>query len=367
MARLGFVTLGADVPSTRFRFHPYLERFRRAGHACREWMAKPSVYDYYRWMGWRLSHTYSDLRRYLQVLDAGWRHPDAIYLERYALHIPSTKLDQQIRAATERLVYDLDDAIFLTFPEKIPKLIRMSDHVVASNRLLMEYAQQYDRPVTMIPTSIDHHRFTPSTLVHDLDSARRKVPVVGWIGTGTNLPFLAVCAEALRKVAVSHRFRLLVVAPSDSPLKPIDLSGVELEFVPWSAASEVSQLQRMDIGLMPLPDDKPWMRYKAATKLVQYLSVGIPAIASPIGVNADILKGLPAAGSSLGVAAKITPGIGAETSDQWAEALVTLLEDRNLRESMGRSGRQYVASQYSIEANFPILHQVLVPGASDAS
>ena len=77
------------------------------------------------------------------------------------------------------------------------------------------------------------------------------------------------------------------------------------------------------------------MRYKAATKLVQYLSVGIPAIASPIGVNADILKGLPAAGSSLGVAAKITPGIGAETSDQWAEALVTLLEDRNLRESMG--------------------------------
>jgi glycosyltransferase involved in cell wall biosynthesis len=109
------------------------------------------------------------------------------------------------------------------------------------------------------------------------------------------------------------------------------------------------------------------MRYKAATKLVQYLSVGIPAIASPIGVNADILKGLPAAGSSLGVAAKITPGIGAETSDQWAEALVTLLEDRNLRESMGRSGRQYVASQYSIEANFPILHQVLVPGASDAS
>ncbi|MFY7969558.1 MAG: hypothetical protein ACOVNV_10725, partial [Pirellulaceae bacterium] len=97
MARLGFVTLGADVPSTRFRFHPYLERLRRAGHTCREWIAKPSVYDYYRWMGWRLSHTYSDLRRYLQVLDAGWRHPDAIYLERYALHIPSTKLDQQIR------------------------------------------------------------------------------------------------------------------------------------------------------------------------------------------------------------------------------------------------------------------------------
>jgi glycosyltransferase involved in cell wall biosynthesis len=367
MARLGFVTLGADVPSTRFRFHPYLERLRREGHPCREWIAKPSVYDYYQWMGWRLSHTYSDLRRSLQVLDAHWHQPDAIYLERYALHIPSTKLDQQLRTATRRLVYDLDDAIFLTFPEKIPKLIRMSDHVVASNRLLLEYAQQFDRPVTMIPTSIDHHRFTPSSLVRDSGQADSRVPVVGWIGTGTNLPFLAVCAEALRKVAASHRFRLLVIAPSDSPLKPIDLSGVDLEFVPWSAASEVSQLQRMDIGLMPLPDEKPWMRYKAATKLVQYLSVGIPAIASPIGVNADILKGLPAAGSSIGVAASIPPGIGAQTSDQWAEALVTLLEDRNLRESMGRSGRQYVASQYSIEANYPILRQVLVPGVRTAS
>jgi glycosyltransferase involved in cell wall biosynthesis len=98
---------------------------------------------------------------------------------------------------------------------------------------------------------------------------------------------------------------------------------------------------------MPLPADQDWMRYKAATKLVQYMSIGIPAVASPIGVNATILKDNQV-------------GFAAANDQQWFESLRTLLLDPDLRQRMGTAGRALVESKYCIEANLDKLEQVLV-------
>jgi glycosyltransferase involved in cell wall biosynthesis len=95
------------------------------------------------------------------------------------------------------------------------------------------------------------------------------------------------------------------------------------------------------------------MRYKAATKLVQYLSAAIPAVASPIGVNAEIL-----AGNRVGFAASNT--------HEWLESLQTLIRDAALRTQMGQTGRQLVVERYSIEANAPILAEVLCGRSPDA-
>jgi glycosyltransferase involved in cell wall biosynthesis len=103
----------------------------------------------------------------------------------------------------------------------------------------------------------------------------------------------------------------------------------------------------MDIGLMPLPSDQEWMRYKAATKLVQYMAIGIPAVASPIGVNADILKGDQV-------------GFAARTDDDWFESLKTLIDSPELRVAMGQRGRALVETKYCAEANIGKLEQVLL-------
>jgi glycosyltransferase involved in cell wall biosynthesis len=167
------------------------------------------------------------------------------------------------------------------------------------------------------------------------------------MGTPSNLPFLDQCAPALRRLAKEHAFTLLIVSNNSSALQYIDLSGVDLRFETWSPQIEIDRLHEMDIGLMPLPADQAWMRYKAATKLVQYMSIGIPVVASPIGVNASILK-------------DCRVGFAVINQEQWFESLRALLLDPDLRIRMGKEGRALVESKYCVEANIDRLEQVLI-------
>ncbi len=347
--KIGLVALGKNVPSTRFRLTAMLPHLRSCGHDVRMWTSWPSVYEHFPSIGWRLSVLLKKSVRWLQWADAVRFRPDCIYLERGVFHDSSISMDQRFRRATRRLVLDVDDGIFLEFPDKIPQLIRMSDHVVVATPTIAEYVQSYTDQWTLIPTSVHMQRYqarpqTTSQATSQPTSQRR--PVIGWIGTAPNLVFLEVVAPALRKLSQELDFELLIVANDDARLKSLDLSGVRVRFQRWQADKEIEHLHQMDIGIMPLPADREWMRYKAATKLVQYLAVGIPAVASPIGVNADILRGNQC-------------GMAAANSDEWFTALRTLVHDSDLRDRLGRCGRELVASQFSIEANAPRLEKVL--------
>lgn len=304
-------------------------------------MSYPSVYEHIPWLGWRISHRIKRSVRRWQWLQSSVLKPDCIYLERGCLNDKSLDLDRAFRKTTARLVLDVDDGIFLEQPEKIDHLIAMADHVVVSTETIQEYVSQRHKHITLIPTAVPIERFVPAK--PGKESGRC---IVGWMGTAPNMPFLGVCAEALRKLAQTREFELLVIGPGPEPLEQIDLTGVKVRFCQWRAESEVQQLQEMDIGLMPLLPGEEWMRYKAATKLVQYMAIGIPAVASPIGVNASILEN-----SEVGFAASST--------EEWLNALTQLIDNPDLRKAMGNKGREKAVESYSIEANSQRLMTVL--------
>lgn len=341
--RIGLVALGKNVPSTRFRLEAMLPYLRQRGHLVRMWTSRPSVYEHFPAIGWRLSTLIKRGNRWLQYLDACRYRPDCIYLERGVYNDTSTSMDARFRRATKRLVLDVDDGIFLEFPDKIPKLIAMSDHVVAATPSIAEYVAHHTDQWTLIPTSVSMLRYQPRPMTQQTGR-----PVIGWIGTAPNVKFLEVVTPALRQLSSQCEYELLVVANENAGLSKLDLTGVKVRFEAWRADREIEHLHQMDVGIMPLPADREWMKYKAATKLVQYLAVGIPAVASPIGVNADILQGGQV-------------GFAAANTAQWFEALRTLVNDRELRVQMGACGRELVAQQFSIEANAPRLERVLTP------
>jgi glycosyltransferase involved in cell wall biosynthesis len=126
----------------------------------------------------------------------------------------------------------------------------------------------------------------------------------------------------------------------------MDLKGVRVVSGPWTAEREIADLKRFDIGLMPLFPDQEWDLYKCGLKMIQYLAVGVPAIASPVGVNAEILE-------------NNQNGFSASTADEWLDALEKLAGSPSLRRTMGLRGRQTVSERYSIEACYPVLRDAL--------
>jgi glycosyltransferase involved in cell wall biosynthesis len=249
----------------------------------------------------------------------------------------------RLRRRGARIVYNFDDAVFLDRPggsrlirmlarpdRRTADLCRAGGAVMAGNRYLASYAERArggPDNVRVMPTVLDTERFCPKG-----SSRRDGLPTVGWIGTHSALPYLRELFPALASVQARKKFRLQVIcnrAPEPFP-------GLNFEFIEWALEDELAYFGRLDVGLYPLPDD-PWTRGKCGFKAIQYLACGIPTIASPVGVLAEIAI----AGET---------GLHANDPASWEAALERLLDDPGLRAEMGVAGRRLIVERYSIQA-----------------
>nr|WP_242533141.1 glycosyltransferase family 4 protein [Niveibacterium umoris] len=178
-------------------------------------------------------------------------------------------------------------------------------------------------PVKVLPTGVDTDRWVPGE--------RAARPTLVWSGSAGGLPYLyAIEAPLARLLAAVPDARLRVVcnaAPKWARLDP-----ARVEFVPWSPSSEVAAVQSAWVGLMPMPDT-PWTRGKCSFKMLTYLACGVPAVASPYGMNAQVIAGGGA--------------FGAESDDDWIGQLLALLGNDGAAREAGRVGRQQIERQYS--------------------
>ena len=237
----------------------------------------------------------------------------------------------------KRLVFDFDDAIWIPNNSldnrliswlkafwKVKYLCRWAYKVSAGNDYLANYARQYSDRVLVIPTVIDTEKiFVPATTAH------RGRPVVGWTGSHSTLKYLGLIEPVLLQLEKKVDFSFLVIADK----KP-ELSLNNFEFLPWNATTEITDLQRIDIGVMPLSND-PWSEGKCGFKLIQYMGLGIPAVASPVGVNKTIIT-------------QGENGFLANSEAEWEQRLFSLLTNAELRKSFGDNGLAVIKAQYSL-------------------
>lgn len=249
-----------------------------------------------------------------------------------------------------RMVLDYDDALFHQYDNhrnpwvrwllgrKIATVMRLAHTVVAGNDYLADYARRAGAlRVQVIPTVIDLSRYP----MKDWTSGSAPF-TIGWIGSPSTARYLREIAPALAEVCKGGRAQVRLVGSG-----PVDLPGVPLEVIPWREETEVDEIRRFDIGIMPLPDE-PWARGKCGFKLIQYMACGLPVVASPVGVNCQIVE--PGGNGFL-----------AATEDEWVNGLTTLLADAALRESMGHAGRLKVEQRYCLQKTGPELAALLQP------
>lgn len=296
----------------------------------------PQKYDYFRAIGFRPSQMLKQATRWLHWLTSRCRRDDIVVIDREIFDSPDLTFEERFRWTAKRLVLDLDDAVFLRYPEKFERLIRFADLVICGNAFIEEWVQERNASTIVIPTCVEMARYPQK----DWSVTTGRPVRIGWIGTTANLRYFEVVAPALRQLAVRYDFEFRVIVPDAAPLAELNLTGVNVCPVTWDKACEVDQLSEIDIGIMPLFQTDDWDRYKCGLKLVQYMAVGMPAVASPVGVNGSI----------------VSPGVNgflAANDNEWTDSLQRLLEDAELRESIGTGARETVRTGYSIEANFP--------------
>ncbi|TKA97379.1 glycosyltransferase family 4 protein [Cereibacter changlensis] len=296
------------------------------------------------------------LWRRLRRLTASSR-ADLIWLEKEALPWTPWPIEGALLRQGLPIVTDYDDALFHQYDlhrnplvrgvlgRKIDRVMRASSLVMAGNSYLADRARSAgaDR-VEIVPTVVDVSAYGMAARPATAGPA-----AIGWIGTPlTWKSYMAPMMPMLARVARQHDARILAVGAGSSATP-----DPTLNIFPWSEEKEIGLIQAMDIGIMPL-DDSPWSRGKCGYKLIQYMACGLPVIASPVGVNTDIVVH--------GV-----NGFLAASDEEWKTALRTLLGDPDLRKRMGSAGRRKVEEDYSVQIWGPRLAQLLKDTAQCAA
>ncbi len=255
------------------------------------------------------------------------------------------------RLSGKPIVVDYDDAIFHMYDAhrrsavraalgtKLAPLLSRADTVICGNAYIEAYASRYCARTPIIPTVVDTSVFRPR------EYPRPDGPVVvGWIGSPSTWAIVEPLLPRLLPVLAREGAIMRVVGAGP---RAENLPGVDARA--WSEATEVADLQSMDVGIMPV-EDEPWQRGKCGYKLIQYMACGLPVIGSPVGVNSDIVTS--------------EVGLLADTPDQWEDALIRLIRNAALRRDMGIRGRARAEAHYSLASQAPRLLGVLQAAAS---
>ncbi len=266
---------------------------------------------------------------------------DQIFIHREIIPLGPPVLEWLLGSILKKkIIYDFDDAIWMADKpnetrvkrllkqrSKTAKICKWSHTICCGNDFLADYASSFNKNTVVIPTVVD---------TVNLHVPRPKPPsnqlIVGWTGTHSTLPYMESLVPLLLEIWQQHPFLLKVICNREP-----GFNFPDLQYVPWRLDQEIEELCTFDIGIMPLPDTA-WALGKCGFKILQYMALRIPAVASSVGVNKKIINH----GSN---------GLLCECREQWKENISYLLTNPEVRGNMGRKGREFVIKYYSVEAH----------------
>lgn len=349
MKVLALASYPVEAAATRYRLHQYVEALAERGIelTIRPFFDSTLFANLYRRNA--LPRTVVGLikagvLRFGDVFAA--RHADVILVQREAMIFGPAVIEWlSSRVSRRPLVLDLDDATYVPYTSptygrlgktlkwfsKTDDLIRWASIVTCGNRAIADYVTSRGKQARIIPTVVDTNVFRPK------ESPRQSRPVIGWIGTHSTFPYLQSLFPVLQRLAIEYVFGLKIVGAGSSE---IQLPGVEIENLDWRLDREVEDFQSCDIGLYPIVSSMyadEWAAGKSGFKAIQYMAVGVPYVATPVGAIKEIGE------------VDVTH-FCASTDEEWHASLAKLLSSSELRRRMGAAGRQHAVDYFGLPA-----------------
>jgi glycosyltransferase involved in cell wall biosynthesis len=332
------------APSQRFRFEQYFDVLREQGleFEVRPFLDEEAMRVLYRpgnflLKVWKVKLGF--LKRIADLFTLG--RFDLVFIHREAAPIGPPVIEWLIaKVFKKKVIFDFDDAIwipntstsnpFISFFKRYKNAentCAWAWKVSCGNAYLRDHAAKFNPAAFINPTTIDaigHH--------NRIKTFGNEKVLIGWTGTHSTVRYLDRVVPILKALEQEFDFEFLVIADE----RP-DFELSCMRFVPWNKATEIEDLLKMDVGIMPLENDQ-WAKGKCGFKALQYMALGIPAIVSPVGVNTEIV--------SHGI-----NGWVCDSDDEWMETLRAILSEPSRLPSLSDAARSTVVSRYSVESN----------------
>jgi len=373
MKVLALASYPREAAATRYRLEQFVAPLAERGICLtiRPFIDSDLFKQLYRRKSWprtAIGLIESALLRSADVLVA--RQAEVVLIQREAMIFGPPVIEWLTTRLLKRpLVLDLDDATYVSYTSptygdfgkalkwfsKTDDLIRWATVVICGNRSIAEYVTSKGARARIIPTVVDTEVFRPASppanaggtgvdpsanasgtnkSLHRTKSSR---VVLGWIGTHSTFPYLESIFPVLTDLAKDYDFRLKVVGAGKDE---ITVPGVEVENLRWSLEREVQDFQSIDIGLYPIDASLysgKWAEGKSGFKAIQYMAVGVPYVATPVGASKEV--------GEVGVT-----HFFASNSEEWRNALAELIVNAKKRRQMGAAGRRHAKKNFALPA-----------------
>lgn len=338
--------------SYRFRVAQYLPFLKKEGYICR---VRPFISSEFYKIIYKKGNIVrkfayfivSTLNRMVDIIRS--LNYDVIFIHREAFPIGGPIIENIMKRFKKRIVFDFDDAIYLPVTSKynnfienfkkfnrLPKIMAMSDLVIVGNNNLKKYALSFNKNVEVIPTVVDSEVYA----LKSYNSEKSKI-VIGWIGSITTVEYLEEIRGVFERLANIYSNIEIRIVGGEFPSNGLSL----IHNRQWLIDREADEIREFDIGIMPMPDNE-WTRGKCGFKAILYMSIGIPAVCSPVGVTKEIIRD--------GV-----NGFLAQDKNEWFEKLSILINNFELRKKIGMTGRKDVEEKYSLKIYAPKFLEVI--------
>lgn len=236
-------------------------------------------------------------------------------------------------------IYDMEDDLLIIQKSQVNKisyffkktskfqfLIQNTDLTITSTlELENKYKKIYPKKkFKYIQPTIDHLKYFKKN-----QDSNDKYLTIGWTGTFSSKKYLDLLIKPLHEVVKKFKFKLLIIGNFE-----FEIDQIDYEVIFWDKVREVEQLHKIDIGLYPVFDE-PWSYGKSGLKALQYMSNGIPLIASKTIVNQRIIE-------------NHIDGILVENDEKsWTNAIIKLINDKELRQKLSENARKKIIQNYS--------------------
>jgi len=333
-----------SAPSQRFRFEQYFEAMKKEG-------IQYEVQSFIDEGTWNILYKKGFVFRKVYGIIKGFARRKLLFFKLYKynwifIHREAAPIGPPIfewiiaKVFRKKIIYDFDDAIWLEnvsesnklisklkWYSKVSSIIKWSEKISCGNNFLCMYAEKYNSNVILNPTTIDMKNLHSETKNQNTERL-----AIGWTGTHSTIKYLEPIVPIIKELEKQFDFQFLVI----SNRKP-DWNFKSLQYIEWNKETEVADLLKMNIGLMPIPDDD-WAKGKCGFKALQYMSLGIPALVSPVAVNKKIVD------SGIN-------GYWCGSEEEWKQAIMLLLQNTELRISMGTAAKEKIKNHFSVESN----------------